>query len=131
LQLGRQLRRQSFRLERRVAGRLAPERIQTGREVAVHTVRLDERHGGRNATEKLAIGGGGSRRDGRLGRDRGAVAAVCLGELPEPLDKRLVMQNLLRRGLEQRSPGRIDRLGSDQVLGEELLNEARIQIFEP
>src|SRR5205823_2827848 len=44
LELRRQLRDETLRIERRVADGLRAERIEPRGEVAVHAVRLDERH---------------------------------------------------------------------------------------
>ena len=73
LQLRRQLRDQALGLERRVAGRLRPERVEVRGEVAVHAERLDERHRRGDAAEQLLVGR--SRRAGAGGgraRPRGA-----------------------------------------------------------
>ena len=56
LQLGRELRDQRHRVERRVAGRLGAERVESRGEVADHAVGLDERHRRRDAAEQLRVG---------------------------------------------------------------------------
>ena len=59
LQLGRQLRLEPKRLERRVSDRLRAERVEAGSEVAVCPVGLDERHRGGDAAEQLCVGSDG------------------------------------------------------------------------
>jgi hypothetical protein len=55
LQLRRQLRNQALGLERRIAGRLGPERVEPRGKVAVHPDRLHERHRRGDAAEELGI----------------------------------------------------------------------------
>ena len=57
LQLGRQLRLEPQRLQRRIADGLRSERVEARREVAVCAVRLDERHRGGDPAEQLRVGG--------------------------------------------------------------------------
>ncbi len=56
LQLGRQLRLEPQRLERRVADGLGAERVEPRGEMPVRAVRLDERHRGGDAAEQLQVG---------------------------------------------------------------------------
>ena len=56
LQLGRELRLEPQRLERRVADRLGAERVEPCGEVAVRAVRLHERHRRGDAAEELGVG---------------------------------------------------------------------------
>ena len=65
LDVGGQGRAQALGLERRIAGRLGPERIDARSEMPVHPDRLDERHGGRHRAQVVQVG---RRRGGGLGR---------------------------------------------------------------
>ena len=72
LQLGRQLRLEAQRLERRVADRLRSERVEPRGEMAVRAVRLDERHRRRDAAEQLRRRAAPARQPGWRGAARAA-----------------------------------------------------------
>jgi hypothetical protein len=70
-QLGRQV--EALGLDRRVALRLPPERVEAGGEVAVRAVALEQRGGGLNRAEQFLVGrtGGGRLWGGAERRRRG------------------------------------------------------------
>jgi hypothetical protein len=116
-------RLQALGLESGIADGLAAERIEAGGEVAVHAMGLDERH----------RGGHGAEQDGRrLGCGRCPVASLdSTGiKLADTLDKRVRLEEILGRLLEERSPRRVDCLRGGQVLREELLNEPGVEVLE-
>ena len=87
LQLGRQLRLESERVERRVADRLGAERVEPRREVAVHPVGLDERHRGGDAAEQLGAVDArlGAGRQARRARRQPGAAATAVAAPPSPV----------------------------------------------
>ena len=138
LQLGRQLRLEAQRLERRVADRLRAERVEPGREVPVRAVRLDERHRGRDAAEQLRR----PARPGRRGREP-APAASCAGRSAWPLppagrgsfSSSRAMPGVGRdelgvAALEERAPLRRHRLGVLEVLVEQGTRVAGVQAVD-
>ena len=128
LELGRQLRLEPVGVERRVSGRLGAERVDVRGEMAVRSVRLDERHGGGDPAEKHVVGRSlGGRRRGNRRRRLGTVAAVAR-ELAQPLGVRQMPEDELGVGFEERSPLRVDRLGRGEVVGQQLLDEAAVEI---
>ncbi len=93
-------------------------------EVAVHPVRLDERHRGGDSAEELFVDRGG------LGGDRcGGAVSVGGNELMETLRGRQV-RGQVRIGLEVRAPLGLYGFRRIQVLDEELLDIAEIEVFE-
>jgi hypothetical protein len=90
-------------------------------------VRLDERHRRGNTAQELRSRCCGSRAhcsvavpvDGDLGL-----------ELAEALHERMAFEQRPWRRLEERPPLVVDGLRRCKVLGEELLNEARVQVVE-
>ena len=131
LQLARQPRLETKRIERRIADRLRSERIEPCGEMAVHPVRLDERHRGCDRSEEL---GGGGRLCRGLGRGGcgSAVATVRRSrvELAYPLNDGARLGQGVGRLLEELAPGRIDGFRGREILLEQLLDEAGIQVFE-
>ena len=130
-ELGRQPRLEPVRVERGVAGRLRAERVEACGEMAVGAMRLDQGHPRRDSAEQQAVG----RRFSLAGRHRrgGRRRAVSIGhavgvELAQPPKQREVLEERLGVRLEERPPLRIHRLGSSEVVGEELLDEAGVQI---
>jgi hypothetical protein len=130
-----------WQYERRVAGRVAPARVEAGGEVPVHPVGLDEGHRRGDRPQERLVGlrglrdrsGRGRRRDGRGGRDgggpvSGSVAAE--GKATDSLGERKLLEELLGSGLEERPPRGIDRVGRGQVLDEELLDVTEVEVSE-
>jgi hypothetical protein len=64
LELRRQLRLESERIERRISDRYRAERVEPCRQVAVHPMGFDKSHGGSDASEELDV-------DDRRGRGLG------------------------------------------------------------
>src|SRR6185503_4545428 len=91
------------------------------------TVRLDERHRSSHGSEELRRRGNGLR-GSRRGRSVSAVRGSRI-ELAHALYDRARFE-LLGRLLEEGAPLRVDRLRGSEVLLEQLLDEAGIQIFE-
>ena len=71
--------------------------------------------------------GGASRRRGR-GRRSGAVAVSVGAKLPQPYAVGQARENELRVGLEELPPLRVDGLGRGEVVGQQLLDEAAVEI---
>ncbi len=128
-ELGRKPRLEPVRVERWIAGRLRPERVEARGEMAVRAMRLHQGHPRGDAAEQHSIG----RRFALRRRGRGSGSAVSAGhavgvQLAQPLDEREVLEQRLGVLLEERPPPGVDRLGGREVLGEELLDEAGVQI---
>jgi hypothetical protein len=114
-------------IERRVAGRIAAERIEPRREMAVHAIGLDERHRRRDAAEELVVRLRRRRLrsgSGRAVRGRPAVPDAEARETRKPLRERL------RILLEDGPPFCGHGLRRLEVLHEELLDVAEIQVFK-
>ena len=79
LELRGQRRMQARLVERRVAHRLRPERIEARREVAVHAIGLDQRHRSRDPAEELGVDRRRRRLGGpgRLGTERDGCGWRC------------------------------------------------------
>jgi hypothetical protein len=88
-------------------------------------VRLDERHRRSDASEQL-VGGRGldSRRAVSISRDAWL-------QLAQPLDERMTFEQRRRSGVEELPPLLVDGLRCCEVFGEQLLNEARVQVIKP
>ncbi len=118
-----ELRDQPVGIERRIAERRGPERIEVRGEMPVHPVRLDKRHRRGDAAEQLLVD------CGRLG-DRGSGAvSVRRDELVQALRGRKMCGQIGVR-LEVGPPLRRNRLRRIQVVDEELLDIAEIEVFE-
>ena len=140
LELGRELRDQRHRVERRVAGRLGAERVEARCEVADHAVGLHERHRGRDPAEELRVrpgrrsrgrGGAGAGADRRRGRGRRLDGRAAVSSVLE--QAREARERLDERGvpvLEQRPPFGRDRAGIAQVLLEQQARVARVQAVD-
>ncbi len=129
LQLGRQLRNQTQRLERRVTGRLGAERIEVRSEVTVHAERLDERHRSRDAADELVVDGRRCRRLGDRGMSVFRVAVRSVAErLEQPLQSGIRGEKVVGRAFEQRAPLARDRL---RVLEVVLEQDGRVAGVEP
>jgi hypothetical protein len=128
LQLRRELRVHALGLERRIAGRLGPERVEPRCEMSVGPVRLDERHRRRDSLEQLVVDLGRRcrcrRLDGRSRRGRSAVRAP----LEQADETGLQPEHLaVVRGLEERTPLLGDGRRVLEILLEQLTREARVQ----
>ncbi len=147
-ELVRQLRLEVERVERRVAGRLGPERVEPRGQMAVHAVGLHERHRGGDAAEQHEVAR-------RLGRGRFCCGRVACGlrrlwrgcrrgagrvavrvpvapgrfrrALEQPCDARECGERVDAVCLEERPPLRRDGLGILEVLVEEQTRVAGIQ----
>ena len=112
LELGRQLRLEVKRVERRITRRLRAERVETRREMAVHPVRLDERHRGGDAAEELEIALGCFMR--RRGRGAVPVASgsvgVARGALEQAGEAGKARHEVAVAALEESAPLRRDGL---------------------
>ena len=136
LQLGRELRNQAKRLERRIAGRLRAERVEPRVEVAVHADRLDERHRRGDAAEQLRSGtaagaaagaaGGGARRRGRRSRSGRAVPR----ELEQPREAGLRREHGGGIALEEVAPLLRHGAGVVEVLLEKKRGVARVRAVD-
>jgi hypothetical protein len=51
-------------------------------------------------------------------------------QLAEPPQERMALEKARGAGLEEGAPARVDGLGRGQVLGEQLLDEAAVQIVK-
>ena len=127
-ELGRQPGLEPVGIERRVAGRLRAEGVEAGGEMAVGPMRLHQRHPRRDSAEQQTVG-----RRFAHGRRRSGGSAVSTGhavriELAQPAQDREVLEQRLGIRLEESPPLRVHRLGSGEVVGEELLDEAGVQI---
>ncbi len=129
LELGREPGHEPVRVERGVAGRLRAQWVDVSGQVAVGPMRLDQRHRRRNAPEEQVVGSGLGRRGSRGGsHGRGAVAATVARELAQPLRVGQAGEDELRVGLEEGPPFRVDGLRGGEVLGQQLLDEAAVEV---
>jgi hypothetical protein len=120
LELGRQLRLQPLRLERRVADGLAAERVEPRSEVPVRAQRLDERHRRGEPAEHALVGRGyRDLRRRRRGRRRDLAVAVLPERLEQPREAGQGRDELAVTALEQLAPFRRNRLGVLEVLLEQ------------
>ena len=128
LELGSQLRLEPVGVEGRISRRLGSERVDVRGEMAVRPVRLHEGHGGCHGTQKLVV----HRRVGaRLldgGRRLGAVAVPVLGQPAKALGVRQALEDELGIGFEEGSPLRVDGVGRGEVIGQQLLDEAAVEV---
>src|SRR6266511_4295787 len=128
LQLRGQL--QALRLERGIADRIRPERIESGGEVAVRPVGLDEGDRRGDRLDQLVVGPLGARClfDGGGGRGRRQVA-VLLGaqRLEQPGEAGVACHDLAVAALEETPPFVGDGLRALEVLLEQEPGVARIQ----
>ncbi len=139
LQLRCQARDQVLRIERGIARRLGAERIEMRREMPVHPVCLDERHRGRDGPEqnvrrlgsrrRLCLRPLGGSRCSRLGRG-GALDRDCSGELLQPVDGRVTVDEAVLGVLEELAPFRVDRLGRGEILVEEVSDVAEVDVVD-
>jgi hypothetical protein len=92
-------------------------------------VRLHEGHAGRDAAEQEPVGLRVDRRGSRCRRRCAVPAGQAVGvELAQATDEWEVLEQRLRARLEESPPLRVHRLGSGKIVGEELLDEAGVQI---
>jgi hypothetical protein len=138
LQLGRELRDEQLRLERRVAHRLRPERIEVGGEMPVGAVCLDQRRRCGHGAEQRMVDGLGRRCRSRLGgrsyrllcRRGGSQWGRTFAVGPQRLQQaRKAGQRLQQLGvaaLEHRAPLGRNGLGVLEVLLEEATGVADV-----
>ena len=128
-------------LERRVADRLRPERVESRRQVAVPADRLDDGNRRGHAREQLIVGLDGGRRCGcrsfgRRGlvrpRRRGQDMAVALlvQQLEQAREPGVGRDELARAALEERAPLGWHRFGVLQVLLEQRPRVAGVEAID-
>ena len=130
LELGRQRRLETLRLERRIADGLRTERVEPRGEVAVRPVRLDQRHRGRDTADEQRVRRELRLRLGRLRRDRRrrSAVAVLAQRLEQAQETGVRGDELAVAALEQPPPLRRDGFRVLEVLVEE---RARVAGVEP
>jgi hypothetical protein len=133
LELGRQLRLEAHRLERRVTDRLGAEWVEPRREMAMRAVRLDERHRRRDTAEELRVRSLSwfCRRGFNRGRRRRLMAVRPVAGLrqllEQPGDPGMGRDELGIPALEERAPLRRDRFGILEVVVEQGARVAGVQ----
>ena len=128
LELGCQPRDQPFWLERRIAGRLGSERIETCGQMSVHPVGLDERHGRRDGAEQL-VGDGWLLDRSSSGRGRGSMVSVA-GQLEQAAEPGMRRDDVAVPAFEQLAPFAWDGVGILEVVLEQGTGEARVQAVD-